>query len=303
MIKKIISDRNILLVLAVVSGFVFPEFAGYLKSSTFWVLAIVMTFSLSGISAKALFPLKTIIVPMLKGIFLNHIVYGILMISFAYLFKDDNNLFIGFIILAATPPGVAIIPFTAKLSGNLNYSILGTFGAFIASIFLTPLIIEVFIGDSSISSLELLKIMIILIIIPFIISRLLLLEPIVKSVVKLRGTVIDIGFALIIYTSVGINNQVFYNDFETLIKVVLVLVFVMFVGGWILKKVLKNKIPKEDIISTQLLYAVKSSGFAVVTAIALFGDKAAIPATVLSVMTLVYLLYQILLMNIKRKKT
>jgi len=300
MIKKIISDRNILLVLAVLFGFIFPEFAEYLKSSTFWVLAIVMTFSLSGISTKALFPLKTVIIPMLKGIFLNHIVYGFLMISFAFLFRENNNLFVGFIILAATPPGVAIIPFTVKMKGNLNYSILGTFGAFLASIFFTPFIIEVFAKNDSISSFELLKIMIMLIVVPFALSRLLLLKPIVNQVIKTRGSIIDIGFAIIIYTSVGINNQVFFNDFETLIKVVLVLFIIMFVVSWLIKTVLRNKIPKEDIISTQLLYAVKSSGFAVVTAIELFGNKSAIPATVLSVITLVYLLYQILLTKILR---
>jgi BASS family bile acid:Na+ symporter len=252
-----------------------------------------MAFSLSGISTKSLFPLKSLIIPMFKGIFLNHIIYGILMISFAYIFKENTNLFIGFIILAATPPGVAIIPFTAKMNGNLNYSILATFGAFVASIFLSPLIIKIFSGNDSISSFDLFKIMFILIVIPFFVSRLFVLKPIEKTIVKFRGSLIDIGFALIIYTSVGINNHVFYSDFPSLIKVVFVLFVIMFIGSWIIKKLFKNKLNKADIISTQLLFAVKSSGFSVVTAIELFGNKSAFPATVLSVMTLVYLLYQI----------
>ena len=293
MIKRIVSDRNILLVLAVIFGIFLPDLSIYLKSSTFWILAIVMTFSLSGISSKSLFPLKTVIVPMLKGVLLNHFVYGVVMISFAYLFKDNYSLFVGFIILAATPPGVAIIPFTAKMSGNLNYSILGTFGAFMASIFLAPIIIEVFAGSSEVSSFELFKVMLMLIVTPFLLSRLLLLKPIIKPVEKHRGKIIDIGFALIIYTSIGINNQVFFNDFPTLIKVISVLFAVMFIGSFILKQVLKNKLSKPDLISTQLLYSVKSSGFSVVTAIQLFGNKSAIPATVLSVMTLVYLLFLI----------
>ena len=294
MIKRIVSDRNMLLVLAVISGIFLPDLAVYLKSTTFWILAIVMTFSLSGISSKSLFPLKTVIKPMLKGILLNHFVYGVVMISFAYLFRDNYSLFVGFIILAATPPGVAIIPFTAKMNGNLNYSILGTFGAFMASIFLAPIIIEVFAGSSQVSSFDLFKVMLMLIVTPFLLSRLLLLKPIINPVEKYRGKIIDIGFALIIYTSVGINNQVFFNDFPTLIKVVSVLFVVMFIGSFILKQILKNKLSKPDLISTQLLYSVKSSGFSVVTAIQLFGNKSAIPATVLSVMTLVYLLFLIL---------
>ena len=91
MIKKIISDRNIFLVMAVAAGILFPDFAQILKSSTFWVLALVMTFSLSGILTKSLFPLKTIVTPMLKGIILNHIIFGLIMIPVAFLFIKINN--------------------------------------------------------------------------------------------------------------------------------------------------------------------------------------------------------------------
>ncbi len=290
MIKKIISDRNIFLVMAVAAGILFPDLAQILKSSTFWVLAVVMTFSLSGILTKSLFPLKTVVKPMLKGILLNHIIFGVIMIPVAFLFRYDQNLFIGFIIIAATPPGVAIIPFTVKSGGNLNYSILGTFGAFIASIFLAPLIIGGFSGNPDINPFEIFKVMILLIIIPFAASRLLLIKRIIEPVKKVRGVIIDIGFSIIIYTSVGVNSHVFVSDFSTLFKVSLGVLAVMFGGSFLLKQIIKKRVSKPDIISSQLLFAVKSSGFSVVTAIQLFGDKAAVPPTILSVAVLIYLL-------------
>jgi len=290
MIKKIISDRNIFLVMAVAAGILFPDLAQILKSSTFWVLAVVMTFSLSGILTKSLFPLKTVVKPMLKGILLNHIIFGVIMIPVAFLFRYDQNLFIGFIIIAATPPGVAIIPFTVKSGGNLNYSILGTFGAFIASIFLAPLIIGSFSGNPDINPFEIFKVMILLIIIPFAASRLLLIKRIIEPVKKVRGVIIDIGFSIIIYTSVGVNSHVFVSDFSTLFKVSLGVLAVMFGGSFLLKQIIKKRVSKPDIISSQLLFAVKSSGFSVVTAIQLFGDKAAVPPTILSVAVLIYLL-------------
>ena len=290
MIKKIISDRNIFLVMAVAAGILFPNLAQILKSSTFWVLAVVMTFSLSGILTRSLFPLKSIIKPMLKGIVLNHIIFGMIMIPVAFLFRYDQNLFIGFIIIAATPPGVAIIPFTVKSNGNLNLSILGTFGAFIASIFLAPLIIGGFSGNSDINPVEIFKVMILLIIIPFAVSRLLLLKKIENSVKKVRGIIIDIGFSIIIYTSVGVNSHVFLSDFSTLLKISVSILVVMFGGSILIKQILKKKISKPDLISSQLLFAVKSSGFSVVTAIQLFGDKAAVPPTISSVVVLIYLL-------------
>ncbi len=296
MMKKVISDRNILLILAVVLAFVFPNIAKQIKESTFWILAIVMMFSLTGISLKALYPLKKIVKPMLTGILLNHFVYGVLIISIAYLFVD-KNLFIGFIIIAATPPGVAIIPFTAKMKGNLEYAIIGTFGAFVASVFLSPIILEFFIKDSNVSSFKLLNVMFMLIVIPFILSRTLLVKQIKPYTEKYRGSVVDIGFAIIIFTSVGINAHVFYKDIDVLLKVSLSLLVVMFGGVYLIKLLLKKNKDFKDIISYQLLFAVKSSGFAVVTAMEVFGDKTAVPATVLSVITLVFLLTMIIIPN------
>jgi len=294
MIYKIISDRNIFLVLAVVAGFIFPQFSTILKPFTFFVLAIVMTFSLSGISTKSLFPLKNIVMPMLKGVLLNFGLYSLITIPLAYFFKDDYYLFTGIIILAATPPGVAIIPFTVKSGGNIQNSIIGTFGAFLASVLLTPLIIEIFAGESGISSIGLVKLMIFLIIVPFIISRALLIKPLIKTTEKHRGLIVDLGFTIIIYTSVGINNTVFFNDIQTVIKISFLLFLSMFGVSYLLKLILqKTKTSPQNIISYELLYAIKSSGFAVVTSLELFGDKAAIPATVLSVMTLVFLLFKI----------
>jgi BASS family bile acid:Na+ symporter len=132
-----------------------------------------------------------------------------------------------------------------------------------------------------------------LIIIPFVASRFLLLKQIIEPVKRVRGIIIDIGFAVIIYTSVGVNSHVFISDFSTLFKVSLSILLVMFGGSFLLKKIIKKQTAKPDIISSQLLFAVKSSGFSVVTAIQLFGDKAAVPPTILSVAVLIYLLFTI----------
>lgn len=293
--KKIFFNRNLLLVLAVVLGISFPKFAIVLKPYAFWILAVVMMVSLTGISNKAISSIKKLIKPILIGIILNHIVFGIFIIAAAYIFSYDINLFYGFIIIAATPPGVAIIPFTDKLKGDVEYSIIATFGAFLASIFISPFLIKAFSGSVAVSSMQVLKTMVMLILIPFVISRAFLFKPIFNYVVKLRGRVIDIGFSLIIYTSVGINSSVFYNDYLLLIKLIITFLAIMFIGGWLISFILKNKVSKEKNISNKLIFAIKSSGFAVVTSIEIFGDEASVPATIMSVMVLVYLLLQLYL--------
>lgn len=297
-LKKYIPNRNFLLILAVVLGISFPKYASFLKPYAFWILAVVMVASLTGISNKALKHINKLLKTMVIGVILNHVIFGFFIIIAAYLFSFDINLFYGFIIIAATPPGVAIIPFTDKLKGDVEYSIIATFGAFLASILISPLLIKAFSGNASVSYLHILRSMITLILIPFILSRVFLHKKIINTVVKYRGRVIDFGFSLIIYTSVGINSSVFYQNFFLLFKIILVFVIIMFLGSWLLSLVLKNKVSKEKDISNKLIFAIKSSGFAVVTSIEIFGDKASVPATVMSVMVLVFLLIQIYLKRI-----
>lgn len=288
------ANRNLLLVFAVVLGIVLPNFAINLKPFSFWVLAVVMLFSLTAISNKAISSLKNIFKPLLLGIFYNHLIFGTLIIVVAYFFSFDANLFYGFIVIAASPPGVAIIPFTSKLNGDIEYSIIATFGAFLASVFLSPLLIKLFSGSKTVDSLEVLKSMIMLIIIPFILSRFLLFEKLNTFIVKSRGKIVDYGFAIIIYISVGLNSSIFYGNYLVLIKLTAVFVIVMFLGGKILEMFLKNKQSAKKIISSKFIFAIKSSGFSVVTSIQIFGDKAAIPATIMSIMVLVYLLVSLI---------
>ena len=299
-LKKLL-NRNLLLVLAVLLGITFPNYAKDIKPFAFWILAIVMLASLTAISNKALSSVKKLIKPMLIGVVLNHIVFGFFAIVAAYIFSFDINLFYGFIIIAATPPGVAIIPFTAKLGGNIEYSIIATFGAFLASVLLSPIIIKYFSGSSSVNSFQILKSMVLLILVPFALSRLLLFEKIKPILVKTRGSIVDIGFSLIIYTSVGLNSHVFYQDFLLLTELIITFLIIMFVGGKMLEILLKNKKEKDIIVADKLIFSIKSSGFAVVTSIQVFGDEAAVPATVMSVMVLVYLLTQISLKGLKLK--
>jgi len=298
MIKKIFLNRNILLVLAILLGIFIPGYSLLLKDYILIILAIVMTASLSAISLKALLPIKKVIKPMLVGIFLNHFVFGFFIIIVAYLYTYNTNLFYGFIVIAATPPGVAIIPFTYKLKGNLDYSIIGTFGAFLSSIIFAPLLIYLFIGDTGVSPIEILKIMLLLIILPFLLSRFLLIKNVKPLAIAHRGRIIDYGFTLIIYTSVGLNSDVFYDDFMLLISILFVFIIIMFGIGKIIGRILPKSNSQEDILSKKLLFAIKSSGFAVVTAIDTFGVEAAIPATIMSIVVVLYLLSLITFKNI-----
>jgi len=290
---KVLLNRNFILVLAVILGLLIGQYASFFKSYTFYVLAVVMTFSTTGISTKAMFPLKEMIKPMIIGSLLNYVVFGAVIIGLSYWLMPTPELFLGFVVIASTPPGVAVIPFSHILEGDLKYAIVGTLGAFLSSIFFAPLIVGLFSNiDGGIDPMNLFVAMIQLVLVPLLISRLLLWKPIKPTVEKVRGRIVDWGFALIIFTAVGLNRQVFFSNFEVLLLVSLVLILGTFGLGLIFEQLCRKIGVKAPVAITQnLLVTIKSSGFAVVTALTLFGEEAAIPSAVLAVVVLAYLLF------------
>jgi len=300
-IKELFFNRNLLLILSVFAGFLFGDLAFYTKDYVFSLLILIMIFSSSGIATKAIFPLKSVIKPMLRGIYLNYIVFGIVMISLAYFLISDINIFYGFVVIAATPPGVIILPFTVKSKGDLKYSTIGLLAGFLASVALTPLIIDLFTENASISSMELVFLMVKMVIIPLLVSRLLLFPKIEKVSNKIKGRLTDYSFAIIIFTAVGMNRTIFYSNFSMLISASLVLIISMFVLGAIFYFFKQKQGGNSEILTSEtLLLTIKSSGFAVVTSLELFGKSATIPAALLSIFVLLFVLAFSVFKSLKR---
>jgi len=290
---QILLNRNVILISAVVLGLTIGQNAVHLKPYTTYILIITMLFSMTGLSTKSLFPLRKVVKPMLMGTFLNYFIFGFVVILKAWILMPHDQLFYGFVVIAAAPPGVAIVPFSGILKGDIEYSIIGVFGAFLAAIVITPIVIGLFSGfEDTVNPVSLIFLMIKLIVVPLVLSRLLLIKAFFPITRKIRGKMVDVGFALIIFTAVGMNRQVFFQDYDVLLLISLVLLAGTFGIGSLYEYLLKRTKQNSEITTSQiLLLTVKSSGFSVVTAFTLFGEKAAIPSAVLAVIVLLYLLF------------
>lgn len=301
-IISLLRNRNFVLVFAVVLGLVLGDYAGSIKGYTTYILAIVMTFSMTNIRTSSLYPPKTLVKPMLMGILLNYLVYAVVMISLAYFLIDDKYLFYGFVVIATTPPGVAIIPFSYILKGDVEYSIKGVLGAFLCTVFITPFAVGWITGNDGIATWDLFLLMVKTIVIPLAVSRILLLPQVFSAIDVVRGKVVDWGFALLIFIAVGLNRQVFFSEPAILVRISLILFLTHFVLGMLYEKLaLSLNRNKVKVVSENLLLTIKSSGFAVVTAITLFGQKAAIPTAGLAIFVLLYLLFLSFRVELKQK--
>ena len=117
-----------------------------------------------------------------------------------------------------------------------------------------------------------------------------------------RRVFVDFGFAIIIYTAVGLNREVFFDNFEVLALISTILFVTIFGLGSFYRIVSKRlNINKQIAVSQNLLLTIKSSGFTASTSLVIFGKEAAIPSAILSILVLVYLLYLSISNDLKQK--
>jgi len=291
-LKSILLNRNSILVFAVLAGLLIGDKASFLKDFTFIALAVTMAFSMTGISMEYMKNPLNIAKPMLVGAFLNYIVFSLAIIPLAWWLMPTKELFYGFVVIAAAPPGVAIIPFSYILKGKIEYAIIGVTGAFLASVVVAPLLVNIFASSQGVKPFDLLFLMVQLVIIPMIVSRFLLYKPLFKFIEPIRGKVVDWGFAVLIFVAVGMNRQVFFTNPKLLFQISIILFIVTFGLGLGFNQIAKFFKVESSLRTTQsMLIAIKSSGFSVFTALSLFGKEAAIPSAVMAVMVLLYLIF------------
>jgi BASS family bile acid:Na+ symporter len=298
-IVKVLRNRNFILIFALLCGFLIPFGGKVFSPYIIYLLALIMSFSTTGIKLKMLSEIKSVTKITVVSIILNYVIQGGIILTLAYFFADKES-FYGFVVIAASPPGVAIIPFTYAFKGDLNYSFKGFLGTYLLSIVITPLIITLFAKDANIDVHHLLILIFQIIVIPIVISRVFLLKPFIGTVEKLRGRVVDWGFAIILYTAVALNKNIILENLNLVVLSFLILFVALFVSGTVFLFLSRNNLNKDRVISNNLMLTVKSSGFAVATILALFDQSSAIPAAVLSIMVLLYIVVLNIQLNGKR---
>jgi BASS family bile acid:Na+ symporter len=249
-----------------------------------------MVVSLTRISFKSFANTKLVLKSTLYTILFNFVIFGAVMMTIARFIIKDNDLWIGFVVLATAPPGVAIAPFARITGADEKFSVIGMVGAYIASLLLIPLAGFVFVGKSFIQPLNLLIVFAELIIAPMLISQLLVKLKLEKHISKVRGAIVNWGLFVVIFAVVSLNRDIFFRDFRILAMISLICIITVF-GLWVLTNFILKKLKIKDEIRKSLVLAatIKNNGFAAATALALFGEKASLPSAILSVVLIIFL--------------
>ncbi len=289
---RLLRNRNFILVLALVLGLLLGDGSQWTEELVLPVLAFVMMLSTTSISGTLFTSPRALLVPIIVGITLNYGVLGGLMLVLSRLNILEESFRTGYVLLAAVPPAVGIIPFTGFMEGDMDFSLVGSIAGYLGAFIFTPLILFSFLGLTSGFQFKLLITMVELIIIPLILSRVLVYTSVASKITSLRGPLINWSFFLVIYTVVGLNRGVFLNQPSTIAPLIIIAVTTTFLLGILIEKVCQilHIVPKR-VVSMVLLGTSKNAGFAAGLALTLFSKETAIASTVQTIFMLAFIIF------------
>ena len=290
-VKKLIRNRDFLLILALLLGLFWGQGAKWTERTVLPVLGLVMTLATMGIPGSIFLSPRKLVRPALWGIALNFGLLGCLILALSGLFITDKDLWDGFVIMTAVPPAVAVIPFSMILNGNQSFALIGTIGCYVAALGITPLIAYLFLGGALGDPGKIVTIMMELILVPLVLSRILIWTGWVKKLEPLRGPLINWSFFLIVYTIIGLNRQLFFDRPGALVLPAGIALASTFLLGWAIEKIGRWRGTDSQTITTMVLLGThKNTGLAAGLALSLFSEKTAVPATITTIFMLVYMI-------------
>ena len=290
---RLLNNRNFIFLLSIVLGLLWPGPAEWTKIAMMPALALVMMLATVNVSNDYFLKPREIIVPSMWGIFMTYVLLGGVILAGAYWLIADRNLWIGFVLIAAVPPAVAVIPFTAILGGNVSYTLSGTVASYLAALFIMPFVLWVFIGTGFADPYKLIRIMLFLIVLPLMLSRVILYMKWQDRIAPVRGLLTDWGFFVVLYSMIGVNRQLIFESPKAMLPVACVTLIATFILGFAIETA--GRFMRKDpgsMVSFILLGTLKNQGIAGGLAMALFEKEAALPSAVYSVFMILYFMWQ-----------
>jgi len=291
-LKLLLRNRNLIFLLALGMGLFLPHAVQMTRHLVLPALALAMTLSTMEIDGALFRRTRSLLFPALIGIIMSYIVLGNVIIGLATLMFSDEMIWTGFVLLAAVPPAIAVIPFSGFLRGNSSVSLLGTLGGYLGGLAIMPLIAVSLLRSLSFDPFKLVVITLELIVLPLAVSRLLIRRGWKERIDPYRGAVTNWSFFVILYTLIGLNHHIILDRTLTLLPIASIAFLSMFILGFLIDWVGSLfHIPKETRTSLVLLGTLKNQGLAGGLALTLFGREAALPGAVTTIVMIAYIIW------------
>lgn len=285
-------NRNAIFLLALVLAFTLPEGVRYTRPVMLVFLGVVMTVSMLGIGGELWQRPARALGYAAVGFGGSYLILGGLTAALTGIFIDTPDFLAGFLLIAAAPPAVAVMPFTDMFRGNRPLTLTAIFAGYAAAFVTLPLMSLYISGESLIDMKRLLLIVGGLIIAPFLISRIMRLMELNVRLGPYRGPITNWSFFVVMYTIVAVNRDVILGHARALLPAVLVSVAVTFVLGFVVYVAArKGGAGYKNGVSLTLLFTLKNYALAGGIGLAFLSDLSALPAAVQTGVMIPYVIW------------
>jgi bile acid:Na+ symporter, BASS family len=287
--RDVLSNNALMMIIAFIIAMLlggFPEI-NWLTNSNIAMLSlmVMMSISLTNLKFREL-DVKDHLRPIGIAFFLSFILSSGTTILMAYLFQGDIR--DGWILEAAVPSAVSVIPFCYILKGNLESTMVASAALYIVALAVTPLFTLLFIGEA-VSLSTLVGYVGLLILIPILISRPL---RYLRLTSQDKSIGINIAFFVLVVAIAGANRGVFFGDPILLAGLLMVAIVRTFGIGIGLNLFWRRKgVPRGDRIPQVLFSTHKNTGMAAALSVVLISQQAAIPATICMTVDIAWLIF------------
>ncbi len=296
---RFLKNRNLLLLTSFLSGLIWGEASHFLKGWILPILVLIMSLSTTHITLQELVQIKKYLRDILILTLIHYPFLSGLILFISQVWVNDPDLRAGFIVMAAIPSAVAVIPFTYLLKGEMAVSLIGSAWLYLFALIAAPLISFLFLDVATIDPLRLALTLLQLILLPFLLSRLLLRWKSYPRFQPHAGIFINSGFALILFIVIGMNRKVFFSHPDLLILISAIAILRTFVSGHLIDLLSRGlKVDPKRRVSYVLFGSYKNLGLAAAISLMLFNERAAIPAAIATPFEFLFLIW----FNYVRKK-
>ena len=292
-VRRVLANRNFAFGTAFVLGLILgPVAARPLAQLTLPALGVLIALTAADIPGRVFHDWRQVLRATGLALLATYVVNTATVVALASLLTSEPNLYAGYALVAASPPAVGGLGFCAALRGDVTLSLVGTVGAHVAALAITPAITLLLLRAGLIQPGQLFVLLLELIVVPLLVSRLLRYHRILPRVRRWRGPVINWSYALVIFVAVGVNRDIFFTRPLLVARVSLVAAASTFGLGTLSDDVLRRlRVKRSTRVSLILFATLKNAGFAASAALALLNAEAALPGAVTSVFISLYLLW------------
>jgi BASS family bile acid:Na+ symporter len=281
----ILESYSIMMVMGLVIGLITGGSPFYTTEISMISLAVLMTLSLSTVSLREAKG-RDHWSHAAKAFVLNYIILTVVILAVGRLFSDE--IWPGWVLMAAAPSAISVVPFTSVLGGKTTRALFSTAANYLVALVLMPVLTLLFIGDA-VSATSLVYSLMILIVLPMAASRAVMR----LSIKKQTNTILtNLMFAVLIFAVAGSNRDAFFEDPILVLAVSAACIIRTFGTGLATEFSLRKlRMDKSERIGYVLFASYKNLGLTATLAIALFVPIVAVPATICIVFEVVWVIF------------